>query len=180
MKYCTNCIRCETHTVTTASVFYCSARRMYINSSGCCTLYAPKTGYNIKIDEIFETTPITEELLKMPPADGSTIPKELWKTGNIQIFVNEDSISRKQAIKKVKAYKISAPTDGVEKVINAVIDAIARSIAELPSADVVEIQHGRWIDVNGDRSVFKCSVCGEISCCNSPFCGNCGARMEEE
>ena len=52
-----------------------------------------------------------------------------------QIFVNEDSISRKQAIEKAKAYKISAPTDGVEKTINAVIDAIARSIAELPAAN---------------------------------------------
>ena len=31
------------------------------------------------IKPIFNTTPITGELLKMPPADGSTIPKELWK-----------------------------------------------------------------------------------------------------
>lgn len=42
------------------------------------------------IEPIFDTTPITGELLKMPPADGSTIPKELCKTGNIQISVNEN------------------------------------------------------------------------------------------
>ena len=143
-----------------------------------CDVVATDATYIVK--PIFNTTSITEEPLKMPPADGSTIPKELLKTNNIQIFVNEGSINRKQAIKKVKAYKISAPTDGVEKVINAVIDAIARSIAELPTTDSVQVQHGRWIDVNDDRSAFKCSVCGEISCCNSPFCGECGAKMVNE
>lgn len=97
-----------------------------------------------------------------------------------QLSVNEDSISREQAIEKVKAYKIFAPTDGVEKTLNAVIEAIAHSIAELPTPDGVKAQHGRWIDVNDDRSAFKCSICGEISCCNSPFCGECGARMDVE
>ena len=151
LKCCTNCIRCESHTVVTASAFYCTAQRMYINPSGCCTLYAPKivaTDATYIVKPIFNTTPITEEPLKMPPADGSTIPKELLKTDNIQIFVNEDSISRKQAIKKVKAYKISTPTDGVEKVINAVIDAIAHSIAELPAAN--KPQHTECV-VNEDE-----------------------------
>lgn len=142
-----------------------------------CDVVATDATYIVK--PIFNTTSITEEPLKMPPADGSTIPKELLKTNNIQIFVNEGSINRKQAIKKVKAYKISAPTDGVEKVINAVIEAIAHSIAELPATDVVEMQHGRWIDVNGDRSIFKCSVCGETSCCIGRYCPNCGAKMGE-
>lgn len=54
MKCCANCIRCETHTVTTASAFYCSARRMYIDPSGCCQLYAPKSGYGAKMDEVEE------------------------------------------------------------------------------------------------------------------------------
>ena len=50
-KCCINCLRCDSYTVTTASVYYCSARRMYINPSGCCTLYQPKNGYGAKIDE---------------------------------------------------------------------------------------------------------------------------------
>lgn len=54
LKCCTNCIRCESHTVVTASAFYCTAQRMYINPSGCCTLYAPKTGYSTKIDGVKE------------------------------------------------------------------------------------------------------------------------------
>lgn len=40
------------------------------------------------IEPIFDTTPITEELLKMPPADGSTMPKEYLKKGSNQISVN--------------------------------------------------------------------------------------------
>lgn len=54
MRCCANCIRCESHTVTTASAFYCSARRTYVDPSGCCTLYAPKNGYSTNEDEVTE------------------------------------------------------------------------------------------------------------------------------
>lgn len=54
------------------------------------------------------------------------------------------------------------------------------SVYELPTVDVQEVRHGQWININGDRSAFKCSICGEISCCNSLFCGDCGARMDVE
>lgn len=53
-----------------------------------CDVVATDVTYIIK--SIFETTPITEELLKMPPADGSTIPKELWKMDDNQLSVNEN------------------------------------------------------------------------------------------
>ena len=49
----------------------------------------------------------------------------------------------------------------------------------IPAADVAEVKHGRWEDVNKDATVYKCSVCGELSCCRMPFCGECGARMDE-
>lgn len=49
-----------------------------------------------------------------------------------------------------------------------------------PAEDVQEVQHGHWIDVNGDRRIFECSVCGEISCCNQAYCNECGARMDKE
>lgn len=55
-----------------------------------------------------------------------------------QLSVNEDLISREQAIEKVKAFKIFAPTDGVEKTLNAVMDAIVYSIAGLPSANATQ------------------------------------------
>lgn len=118
------------------------------------------------IKPIFETTPITEELFKMPPADGSTIPKELCKTGNIQISINEDSVA----------------------------DAIARSITKLPVVDVQKVRHGHWDDskVAFHR---VCSECGAVvrqdislvyllGCMEKVgalnYCPNCGAKMDGE
>ena len=70
---------------------------VYIETLGCCDGNCHKcdvvaTDATYVIKPIFNTTPITEEILKMLPADGSTIPKELCKTstGNIQISVNEN------------------------------------------------------------------------------------------
>lgn len=42
------------------------------------------------------------------------------------------------------------------------------------------IKHGLWMEVNDDGSLYKCSVCGELSCCCSPYCGECGAKMDGE
>ena len=38
---------------------------------------------------------------------------------------------------------------------------------------------GHWIDINGDKSLWKCSHCGQHSCCNGNFCIDCGADMRE-
>ena len=48
---------------------------------------------------------------------------------------------------------------------------------EMPTADVAEVKHGRWL--YDDGAMHKCSVCGELSCCTSHFCGECGAKMDE-
>ena len=40
------------------------------------------------------------------------------------------------------------------------------------------VKNGKWIRVNDDDSLFRCSVCGELSCCASKYCGDCGAKME--
>ena len=39
-----------------------------------------------------------------------------------------------------------------------------------------EQKRGEWIRV-GDCT-WKCSVCGEISCCDANYCPDCGAKME--
>ena len=41
------------------------------------------------------------------------------------------------------------------------------------------ISQGEWIDVNGDGSLWKCSNCGETSCCRGKYCSDCGADMRE-
>lgn len=35
---------------------------------------------------------------------------------------------------------------------------------------------GKWIQV--DDVSYKCSVCGETSCCRGLFCPDCGTKME--
>lgn len=68
-------------------------------------------------------------------------------------------------------------------------DAIMRvrsMIVTAPTADVVEVRHGEWLDT-GDRELdtiysgYKCSVCGFIICGHSgKYCSECGAKMDGE
>lgn len=41
-----------------------------------------------------------------------------------------------------------------------------------------EVKHGKWIKV-GDNS-YRCSVCGDVSCCMGDYCPDCGAKMRKE
>jgi hypothetical protein len=71
---------------------------------------------------------------------------------------------------------------------------IKGEIEHAPTADVVEVKHGRWhlIDFAG---TVRCSICGHETLADIPFvdsgakwvplyadeyCGNCGAKMEKE
>ena len=61
-------------------------------------------------------------------------------------------------------------------------------IDKIPTADVVEVKHGQWLDnienistvagVTKDLAVgYKCSVCGRTELRKEPYC-NCGAMMK--
>ena len=40
---------------------------------------------------------------------------------------------------------------------------------------------GKWIDVNGDNSLFRCTVCNNLVCCaKNNYCPNCGVPMRTE
>ena len=85
--------------------------------------------------------------------------------------MNEDSISRQAAIDtigKMQTYKLFVGDDMV--LVDK--DEPQKELMLLPSAE----RKGKWIKV-GDNA-WKCSYCSEISCCESPYCGECGARME--
>ena len=43
--------------------------------------------------------------------------------------------------------------------------------------DLKEKSLGEWINVNGDGSLWKCSICGEQSCCRGKYCPDCGLKM---
>lgn len=51
---------------------------------------------------------------------------------------------------------------------------VKRVIMSMP---YTERQKGEWIDINGDGTSFKCSICNSIMCCNDNYCPNCGADM---
>lgn len=53
-----------------------------------------------------------------------------------------------------------------------------------PAADVRPAKHGHWIrgtevDPTGSHGA-ECSVCGGYTEDNSPYCGCCGAKMDDE
>ena len=52
------------------------------------------------------------------------------------------------------------------------------SIADSPTADVVEMKHGYWIGQL--PKVPKCSVCGAIDAMKGKYCRYCGAKMDGE
>ena len=55
----------------------------------------------------------------------------------------------------------------------------------VPAADVVQVQHGRWITKQekdtfaGYLYSYECSECGRVEQCKEPYC-NCGAKMDLE
>lgn len=51
-----------------------------------------------------------------------------------------------------------------------------------PTADVMEVKHGHWIEMNSDMGIYRCSQCRETvgGQTGSNFCPNCGAKMVEE
>ena len=69
----------------------------------------------------------------------------------------------------------------VKKVVEMRID-------EMPTADVAEVKHGRWIvdtafgnDVMSGEQMVICSVCGKgIFWGKQNYCPNCGAKMDDE
>ena len=51
-------------------------------------------------------------------------------------------------------------------------------VEDAPAIEAIPIIHGYW-EIVWDNT-FKCSICGEISCCKGNYCSDCGARMDKE
>ena len=82
-----------------------------------------------------------------------------------------DYISREAVIKKAMRYEVGGYRTAPIVLLKDVID--------LPAADVKPVVRGKWLDMESDHSFQKCSECGELSCCRSNFCPDCGADMRE-
>ena len=51
-------------------------------------------------------------------------------------------------------------------------------LAKMPTADVVEVQHGEWLNIIFTQR-YRCSLCGnEIYFGKDKFCSECGAKMD--
>lgn len=55
-------------------------------------------------------------------------------------------------------------------------------IEDAPIIDAKPVRHGRWIKMTEapEWDQKRCSVCGDISCCQRNYCPNCGAKMDIE
>ena len=77
---------------------------------------------------------------------------------------------------------------------NAGLNRALQEIANMPSADVEPVRHGRWVDENGDtvrmidgvpEKSCWCGYCGEWLAGSDEneikghYCPNCGAKMDE-
>lgn len=65
-----------------------------------------------------------------------------------------------------------------DKVSNAYISRF--EIENAPTIEAEHIIHGHWVTERA-ISVFPiCSNCNTVNACQSPYCGGCGAKMDEE
>lgn len=136
-----------------------------------------------------KTDEVNNNLIKMPPADGSTRPKELCKTstGNIQISINENRSVCKLRHKNGNCLCVGG-------FCTAINDEICKSIRMAYEKGYVDgktdvVRHGRWVNLKisaFDNSSAECSLCGAVvyeSFTNSKaihYCPNCGAKMMRE
>ena len=69
-----------------------------------------------------------------------------------------------------------------ENVVYATTQTICKVVANMPAADVQPVKHGRWLSrCEGDIYEFsECSECGNMESCETPYCAQCGARMDGE
>ena len=91
-------------------------------------------------------------------------------------YIDKDKLLQDIAetvIFSVRPDRPSAELRGARKIIDRIEAA--------PTADVVEVKHGRWIPVKLTRRTteYKCSICGRWERTEQPYC-NCGAKMDGE
>ena len=84
-----------------------------------------------------------------------------------------DYIDREEVLKHKAILYDPLNTRGCSYVVTT------QSIMKIPSADVEPVVRGHWLAVGKNLGVF-CSVCGNHSDYSSPYCANCGAKMEDE
>ena len=52
------------------------------------------------------------------------------------------------------------------------------ALEEAPTVDAEPVRYGKWLDAD-DGIGCTCSICGYDAWADTPFCPNCGAKMDE-
>ena len=101
----------------------------------------------------------------------------------------------KEYIERAAAMEAILGLTIVDPAVAQYANAVCYHLQNLPTADVVEVRHGHWIDLNAENStgpLFKCSECSHLHNpnrndldlerveLNPLYCDACGARMGKE
>ena len=93
-----------------------------------------------------------------------------------------DYIKREDAIQAIVGHLVPKQYDG--DLVNAGFEVAHEIVDAVPSADVMPVRHGHWIDYDDDIVSCECSACHkkfnlyEDDVNGYPYCPNCGARMD--
>ena len=102
----------------------------------------------------------------------------------------KEYIEREEAKELLRIWISDCVLDGDNDAADCYRDCIDL-LDSIPTADVVEVRHGRWICINKRYGEYECSVChGMDSNCSDyygihavteqEFCPSCGAKMDKE
>lgn len=102
-------------------------------------------------------------------------------------------IEREALIKDIESRRLVFKiTVTVEEALVSQGNAIRKAIEEAPAADVVEVKHGEWQEIDNlviehglptvKGKTWRCSICGEArknrTAPDMNYCPNCGAKMD--
>ena len=91
----------------------------------------------------------------------------------------DEYISKEFMLKNLEADKMNN-AEHCEPVTVQIMERFIRYVKEFPSADVQPVRCGRWLlKFDGDIYEYReCSKCGNTGSCETPYCAQCGARMD--
>lgn len=115
-------------------------------------------------------------------------------------MIVSEYIKKEDAEQSIVGYFVPQTYDGND--IDRAFKIAEAILNNIPSAEVVTVRHGKWIDDEGQRVLMEneiakgenwkvCSVCGAGMCigakyetdrcyhpCFQSYCPNCGAKMD--